>query len=250
MTYRNTPDRDTGRSPSQVIFGRELRDFLPAPLKRYKPQPQWILLREDRERALSKRAIRNMEQLKFGTKELVKLDVHDVVKVQNQVGNYPSRWDITGTIVEVKPYDQYVIKVHGSGRLTTRNRKFLKKIHPYAHDLPALNFPPTDVSRHIVEQPDTQINDGDVLPRDVVVEEEEFVQEPGVSDQYSPEVPELRRSSRSRREPQRLEVDWKSKTYDGATAVQSVSCATACHDSDYHDTLIRSKPCGGRGHLW
>ena len=77
-----------------------------------------------------------MEQLKVGTKELAKLDVHDVVKVQNQVGNYPSRWDITGTIVEVKPYDQYVIKVHGSGRLTTRNRKFLKKIHPYAHDIP------------------------------------------------------------------------------------------------------------------
>ena len=27
-TYRNTPDRDTERSPAQVIFGRNLRDFL------------------------------------------------------------------------------------------------------------------------------------------------------------------------------------------------------------------------------
>ena len=27
MTYRNTPDRDTNRSPAQVIFGRNLRDF-------------------------------------------------------------------------------------------------------------------------------------------------------------------------------------------------------------------------------
>ena len=45
MAYRNTPDRDTGRSPAQVIFGRELRDFLPSPLKRYKPQPQWITVR-------------------------------------------------------------------------------------------------------------------------------------------------------------------------------------------------------------
>ena len=27
MSYRNTPDRDTQRSPAQVIFGRNLRDF-------------------------------------------------------------------------------------------------------------------------------------------------------------------------------------------------------------------------------
>mgnify|MGYP003334138174 CR=1 FL=1 len=45
MQYRNTPDRDTGLSPAQVIFGRNLRDFLPAPQKRYKPQPQWIMIK-------------------------------------------------------------------------------------------------------------------------------------------------------------------------------------------------------------
>ena len=67
-----------------------------------------------------------MENLKIGTKLLEKLMVHDIVQVQNQVGNYPSKWDITETVVEVKPFDQYVIKVHGSGRLTTRNRKFLR----------------------------------------------------------------------------------------------------------------------------
>ena len=130
MTYRNTPDRDTGRSLAQVIFGRELRDFLPAPLRRYKPQPQWILLKDDRERSLRKRALRNMEKLGVGTKQLEMLEVHDTVQVQN----HPSRWDITGTIVEVRPFDQYVVKVHGSGRLTTRNRKFLRKVTPYAQE--------------------------------------------------------------------------------------------------------------------
>ena len=141
MAYRNTPDRDTERSPAQVIFGRELRDFLPAPLRRYQPQPQWILLREDRERALRKRALRNMEKLEVGTRQLTKLSVHDTVQVQNQMGNHPSRWDITGTIVELRPFDQYVIKIHGSGRLTTRNRKFLRKVVPYAQErLPLLHL--------------------------------------------------------------------------------------------------------------
>ena len=43
LQYRNTPDRDTYRSPAQIIFGRELRDFLSAPLSRYKPHPRWLL---------------------------------------------------------------------------------------------------------------------------------------------------------------------------------------------------------------
>ena len=83
MMYRNTPDRDTGRSPAQVIFGRELRDFLPALLRRYQSQPQWILLREDREKALRKRALKNTERLRVGTKQLEKLQVQDVVQFQN-----------------------------------------------------------------------------------------------------------------------------------------------------------------------
>ena len=61
MAYRNTPDRDTGRSPAQVLFGRRLRDFLPGPMARYKPDSRWRLLREDREKALAKRATRNTE---------------------------------------------------------------------------------------------------------------------------------------------------------------------------------------------
>ena len=98
---------------------------------RYKTQPQWLLLREDRERALRKTALQNLEDLSHGTKKLQPLKLHDVVQVLNQIGNYPSRWDITGEIVEVKTFDQYVVRIHGSGRMTTRNRKFLKLITPY-----------------------------------------------------------------------------------------------------------------------
>ena len=70
--------------------------------------------------------------------------MHDTVQVQNHLGNHPSRWDITGVIVEKRPFDQYVIKIHGSGRLTTRNRKFLKHITPYC--APSRPPPPIPVS--------------------------------------------------------------------------------------------------------
>ena len=86
LQYRNTPDRDTGRSPAQVIFGRELRDFLPAPLSRYKPQPEWLLLQEDREKALRKRALKNTESLSHRTRVMTPLEVQDTVQIQNQVG--------------------------------------------------------------------------------------------------------------------------------------------------------------------
>ena len=60
----------TERTPAQVIFGRNLLDFLTAPLLRYRPKPQWILQKDDREKALRKRALMNMEQLTLGTKHV------------------------------------------------------------------------------------------------------------------------------------------------------------------------------------
>ena len=38
----------------------------------------------------------------------------------------------TGVVVECKPFDQYVIKVHGSNRLTLRNRRFVRSYDPPA----------------------------------------------------------------------------------------------------------------------
>ena len=47
--------------------------------------------------------------------------------VQNQTGRFPKRWDRSGTIVETRDNEQYVVKMAGSGRLTLRNRRFLRK---------------------------------------------------------------------------------------------------------------------------
>ena len=249
MAYRNTPDRDTERSPAQVIFGRELRDFLPAPLRRYQPQPQWILLRDDREKALRKRALKNMEKLEVGTKKLESLVVHDQVQVQNQVGNYPSRWDITGTIVEVKPFDQYVVKVHGSGRLTARNRKFLRKVEPYGQQksqtIPTI-IPDT--------QPEANQDRGasdDQLP---VVhpdqgEELQSAVPTAVDGDVPPQQVEMRRSGRTRKEPDRLEVDWRGQSYVKEPTIedQPNACVTASNSLDYNYSLHLAKPGGGEG---
>ena len=57
------------------------------------------------------------------------------MSIQNQHGNDSRRWNKTGTIVEVKDFDQYMVKVDGSGRLTLRNRRFLRPISPYQDEL-------------------------------------------------------------------------------------------------------------------
>ena len=68
------------------------------------------------------------ERLYERTKSLKKLNEGDNVVIQNQTGNYPLRWDKTGVIIEAKGFDQYHVMMHGSRRITLRNRKFLRKI--------------------------------------------------------------------------------------------------------------------------
>ena len=38
----------------------------------------------------------------------------------------------SGKIIDVKPHNQYLVKVNGSGRITVRNRRFLHKFTPAA----------------------------------------------------------------------------------------------------------------------
>ena len=64
------------------------------------------------------------------TKTLPVLRVGDVVLVQNQTGPRSNKWDQSGVVVELNGYDQYRIKMDGSGRVSLRNRQFLKKIVP------------------------------------------------------------------------------------------------------------------------
>jgi len=64
------------------------------------------------------------------TRRLPPLQIGNCVRVQNQTGPHPLKWDKTGHVVEVKQFDQYIVKMDGSGRTTLRNRKFLRKFIP------------------------------------------------------------------------------------------------------------------------
>ncbi|KAK3769237.1 hypothetical protein RRG08_005184 [Elysia crispata] len=88
-------------------------------------------------------------------------EVGDYVRIQNQIGSYPLKWDKTGRVIEVRQFDQYAVKVDGSGRVTLRNRKFLRKYSPVilppptrtiTMDIP-LPIMPTQSSTHSLTTP-------------------------------------------------------------------------------------------------
>ena len=81
-----------------------------------------------REQALAIKFTELEKNLGGGARNLPDLEVGDMVQIQNQKGNDPKRWNKSGKIVEKLNFDQYLVKIDGGGRLTRRNRRFLKKI--------------------------------------------------------------------------------------------------------------------------
>ena len=131
LTHRNTPDRDTGRSPAQVIFGRPIKDFFPVQPNQFQPRAEWLLTAEQRETALAQRHAKQGQLLAEHTKVLSPLKIGDTVLVQNQQGPREKKWDKSGLVVETLEYDQYRVRMDGTGRATLRNRRFLRPIKPY-----------------------------------------------------------------------------------------------------------------------
>ena len=138
LQYRNTPDRDTKLSPAMCIFGHAIRDFIPIQPGKYQPHDTWHETLESREEALWNCHMQGAERWAEHTKRLPPLVVSDRVRIQNQIGPHPLKWDRTGTVVEVRQFDQYVVRVDGSGRITLQNRKFLRKYHPVQTPPPLL----------------------------------------------------------------------------------------------------------------
>ena len=134
LQYRNTPDRDTRLSPAMCIYGRHIRDFIPILPQKYRPNNIWTDTLTAREEALRNRHMRTQEKLSEHTRRLPPLKVGDHVRIQNQTGPYPLKWDKTGIVIEVRQYDQYMVKINGSNRSTLRNRRFLRHFIPIRPD--------------------------------------------------------------------------------------------------------------------
>ena len=135
LQLRNTPDPDCHLSPAQIIYGRPLRDSFAfaGRLEKFSKRSLakiWKDSWEAKEEALRVRFTKSTERLNEHSRELVPLKVGDRCLIQNQTGNHPKRWDRSGIVAEVLPFDKYAVKIDGSWRVTERNRRFLKAYAP------------------------------------------------------------------------------------------------------------------------
>ena len=132
MQHRNTPLNDINLSPAQILFGRPVRDFLPVKPGLYRPADVWVDNAEKRELALKKRLYQGLERWSEHTKNQPALQPGQSVYIQNQrgIGKASKLWDRSGVVLEDKGFDKYSVKVDGSGRVTDRNRRFLRAFKP------------------------------------------------------------------------------------------------------------------------
>ena len=136
LQLRNTPDADCRISPAEIVFGQQLRDsfsFLNRLEKYTSPgvRPVWRNAWNLKEEALRVRFAMNAENMKQSCRELKPLKLGSRCLVQNQTGRFPRKWDRSGVVMEILPHDQYTIKIDGSGRLTRKNRKFIRYYLPF-----------------------------------------------------------------------------------------------------------------------
>ena len=199
LQYRNTPDRDTQLSPAMYVFGHQIRDFLPVLPEKYRPHSLWQNTLEAREEALRHRHMRAHERLSEHTRRLPPLKVGDHVRIQNQTGPHPLKWDKTGTVVEVRQYNQYLVKVDGSNRTTLRNRKFLRKFLPVhatqqprsiLGDLPPIKKSPETVTPQTPTASNTAQTPPQVIaPGPEMVDNEMWLTDSPGSNQESDQIP-------------------------------------------------------------
>ena len=74
----------------------------------------------------------------------------DRLFIQNQGGRHPSKWDKVGTVVEALDFDQYNVKVGRSGRITRRNRLFLR-LMPDVAEILQTSLPSTVPPLHKIQ---------------------------------------------------------------------------------------------------
>ena len=123
LAHRNTPNHQDKMSPSELLFGHKMKDHLPNKFR--KLRIDWKKARKSREIITSEQIPPSIEKT---SRTLKPLSVGDRVAVQNQTGNKPNKWHNMGRVVQILPFRKYMVVMDGSRRITTRNRKFIRKI--------------------------------------------------------------------------------------------------------------------------
>ena len=125
LQYRNTPIKLLGYSPAQLLFHRDLKDSLPVVPTRLRLHKRWSTLANRRENVFQERNEITVARYNRTTRPLPTLTQGCDVWIQD-IGKH-GRWDRYGTILD-RSGRKYTIRVHGSGRIVTRNRRFLKLV--------------------------------------------------------------------------------------------------------------------------
>ena len=125
-----------------MLFGRSIKGLLPVKVVDYKPVETWITCRKHCEKTLQHRVSLGGERWGEHTKALPKLIPGQNVFIQNQksAGNLAK----TEMVLEDLGFDKYAINVDRLGRLTNRNRRYLRNFKP-AIESPLLQGPRSDV---------------------------------------------------------------------------------------------------------
>ena len=123
LQHRNTLLRDVGKSPAELALCRSLRDGIPLLKQRYRIHPHWSSHISQRETQIVKKMKIVKEKYDHHASSLTPLPIGSKVLCQN---TRTLNWDKAGSIVEVKPHIQYIVKMEGSNRLSLRNRQHLQ----------------------------------------------------------------------------------------------------------------------------
>jgi len=147
LNHKNTPNQETGISPTVALYGYSLKDYLP----RHKFRLEWQEILDARDTAHARRHLCPVKD----SRVLQSLTVGDEVQIQNQSRNKPNKWHNTGILTESLPYQQYQVLVDGSQKVSLWNRRFPKKIHPVCRKSPDTGpmLPSKHLSRTIEDQP-------------------------------------------------------------------------------------------------
>ena len=116
LTYCNTPKRPHGKSPAQLLYGRDLRDLTPAPLTSYMPPHRAAVIRRLQSVQAHQEAMEKEDRLK-------PLKVGDTVAVQDKA---TGEWNQQGKVTKTgRNNREYYVQLD-DGPVVHRNRKFFK----------------------------------------------------------------------------------------------------------------------------
>ena len=149
LQYRNTPIQSIGLLPAQLLLHRRLRDSIPSQPILDKPHPEWVSAAHRYEEMLHHPNAKIVDGYNKYTHNLPPLQDGDTVAIQSLINH---SWNTIGRIISSLPDRQYRIRTNGSGRITLRNHRFLRKckLKPVPTPIPSATVGPTIPSSNTI----------------------------------------------------------------------------------------------------